>query len=315
MIKPLDRNDYREDLPADMWAFIETTESFDAPIGAGLDIAKERAHYDAMCRHFHRPYPDGVTAQDEPLGPARLRAYQVGGGAGDAAILYLHGGAFMLGGLDSHDAICADICAATGLRLWALDYRLVPEHSVEDAVEDAQAALAHLRGQGVGRIVLVGDSAGAFLAAKLCETNRDAADLAGQVLYYPGLGGPVDTASMQRQANAPLLTAASVIGYRKTFAGRPAAPLEATRFDAVPPTLALGAECDPLADEAPLYAEAIRQAGGVAVGVVESGLVHGHLRARHHAKVARASFDRGVRAIAAMAAGPLTQAGLEKIAS
>jgi acetyl esterase len=81
------------------------------------------------------------------------------------------------------------------------------------------------------------------------------------------------------------------------------APLQDIDFTALPPTLAISAECDPLCDDAAAYAAAIRAAGGKAHAIREAGLVHGYLRARATVPRAAASFDRITTAIAAFAKG------------
>ncbi len=128
------------------------------------------------------------------------------GRADDSAlILFLHGGGFILGSLDSHDDICAELCAATGFNLVSVDYRLSPEylHPVHlDDVEDAFLALEH------ENTILVGASAGGTLAAALSHRLKSSpVRAAGQVLIYPGLGGDHYALDSYRDnADAPLLS-------------------------------------------------------------------------------------------------------------
>ncbi len=302
--------DYDQLLDAEIKAFVEKTGRFYPPETASFSIRKQREVYDAMCRSFYAGRPENVRTQDFREDGLALRLYQNAEQAPVAAVLYLHGGGFVVGGLDSHDDICAEICGATGFDVVAVDYRLCPEHPHPAAFEDGQTALGWLRRRGAGRIVLAGDSAGANLAAALAHSSREQADIAGQVLFYPGLGGDHDEGSCITHADAPMLTRGDLEFYEALRpAGRDVsqdatfAPLRDVDFSGLPPTLALGAECDPLADDAPAYGAAICAAGGQAVALVEKGLVHGHLRARHSSWRAARSFARGLRAIVAMGEG------------
>lgn len=304
--------DYDRIIDAETHAFIERTNSFNPPDAVGLSVADQRRAYDRMCRAFHAGRPEGVAVRDRRIGALALREYSCGGGKNARGrILYFHGGGFVVGGLDSHDDVCAELCAATGFDTTAVDYRLAPEHVFPADLEDAQAAWRDLSERDAGPIVLVGDSAGGALCAGLCETLKGAdAKPAGQVLIYPGFGPGFETESMRVHADAPLLTRADCRFYRGIRTGGDDAPLEdprccplrATDFAGLPPTVAFSAECDPLADDGRLYVEALNRAGVQARWVREAGLVHGYLRARHSVARARASFARIAAATAALGA-------------
>ncbi len=288
--------DYQSLIDAPTWAFIRATEAAYAAEGTGQSIADQRRAYDAMCRAFHAGTPPGITARDEDVAGVPCRRYP----GRDPVVIYLHGGGFVVGGLHSHDDVCAEICAVTGLTVLAVDYRLCPEHPHPAAYKDCLAVARATPGP----ILLAGDSAGGALAAAVAATLRDPRVL-GQVLIYPGLGG--QGLSHQRHAHAPMLTAADVAFYariRGAAAGDATAyPLQTADFTGLPPTLALAAECDPLADDAVDYAARITAAGGRAIAFTETGLVHGHLRARHSVPRARESFARVTSTLAAFAAG------------
>lgn len=287
---------YQHLIDAETWAFIRRTEAAYPPDTASLTIADQRRIYDATCRDFHHGTPPGVASQDETVAGVPCRRYS---GTGPV-VLYFHGGGFVVGGLDSHDDVCAEICAATGLTVLAVDYRLCPEHPHPAAFDDC-LAVAHAT---PGPVLLAGDSAGGALAAAVAAALR-APRVLGQVLIYPGLGGR--GFSYQRHALAPMLTSDDVDFYaRIRGADRydpTAAPLLARDFTGLPPTLAIAAECDPLADDAADYAARITTAGGQAVAVTEPGLVHGYLRARHTVDRARTSFARVTATLSAMATG------------
>ncbi len=297
--------DYATLLDPEVRAFIDRTNEFYPPDAATLGIAEQRAVYDRMCAAFDAPRPAGVTSADRPLGGVPCRVYAAG--SSDVTVIHAHGGGFVVGGLHSHDAICAEICAATGFRVVALGYRLAPEHHHPAAFEDCRAVTRAAATEFGGRLVLAGDSAGANLVAAVTHALRgEALGIAGQVLIYPGLGGDLDAGSYLTHAHAPMLTRADILfyaGIRYPGALRPDAPdptsepLCDTDFTGLPPTVCFSAECDPHCDDGPVYAARITAAGGEARAVVEPGLVHGYLRARHMSARARDSFARITAAI------------------
>jgi len=279
-------------LAEDVRAFIAKTESFYPADAANLAIAAQRALYDRMCAAFDRPYPPGLTVEDRAIAGVPCRIYTPAGELAPAQAVYYHGGGFVVGGLHSHDAICAELAVAAGVRLVAVDYRLVPEHRHPAAFNDARAVAAALPGPKV----LIGDSAGGNLAAAVAMDLTD--DIRGQVLIYPGLGGDMTLESYQRHAEAPMLTRADVEYYgreRLAEGGDPEdptlSPLKAQSFAHLPPAAIFVAECDPLASDGVVYAARLAAAGVPASCTVEPGLVHGYLRARHMAEGARASFQ------------------------
>ena len=295
--------DYQSLIDAPTWAFIRGTDAFYPPETATFPIARQREIYDTMCRQFHRGYPPGISAEDRSVAGVPCRIYP-----GRApVVIYLHGGGFVVGGLHSHDDVCAEIRAETGLTVVAVDYRLSPEHLHPAALDDALAVTRALAAEGP--VVLAGDSAGGNLAAAVCHRLRGAGlPILGQVLIYPGLGGDRRTGSYRTHAQAPMLTLADVEFYAGIRHGgvevtgdATVAPLQDSDFSGLPPTLAIAAECDPLADDAHRYAAALRSAGGRAEAVTATGLVHGYLRARATVPRAAASFALICATLAAFA--------------
>ncbi|WP_374398105.1 alpha/beta hydrolase [Tabrizicola sp.] len=297
--------DYQTLIDAPTWAFIEKTNASYPENTATLSIADQRAIYNGMCAAFDTPYPPGVTSHDQPIAGVPCRIYP----GAQPTVLYLHGGGYVVGGLHSHDGICADIRGATGLTVVSADYRLSPEHKHPAAFDDACAVARALAAQGP--LILVGDSAGGNLAAAACHAlRRENLPIKGQVLVYPGLGGDVNTGSALTHAHAPMLTRDDILFYKDIRHSGPApegdptvSPLRDDDFTGLPMTLAIAAECDPLADDAAAYAAKITAAGGRAQALVDEGLVHGHLRARHSVPRAAASFARITAAITAFAEG------------
>ncbi len=293
--------DYQSLIDAPTWEFIRRTEDAYPPDAISLTIAQQRAIYDTMCRAFHQGHPPGMVTTDRLVAGVPCRIYQ---GAAPQ-VVYLHGGGFVVGGLHSHDDICAELCARTGLSVTSVDYRLSPEHPHPAAFDDSVAVVSALL--AAGPVILVGDSAGANLAAATAHALRGTPIL-GQVLVYPGLGGDTAQGSYLSHANAPMLTRDDVLFYADIRTGGSPrhndpslAPLQDRDFTRLPPTLAIAAACDPLADDAAAYAAAITAAGGRAHAVTEPGLVHGYLRARATVPRAARSFTRIVNAVQDMA--------------
>lgn len=308
--------DYKTLIDAETWAFIERTNSFYPVDAVDHSIAEQRRTYDRMAAAFHAGHPANVTAETTALAAGGhaipLRRYRRSDPDRAALVLYFHGGGFVVGGLESHDDVCAEICAHTGFDVVSVDYRLLPEHAHPAAFEDCLAAFRHVAAEGVP-VVLCGDSAGGNLAAAVAGATRDdPRPPVAQVLIYPGLGGDGSAPSYRQHAHAPLLSAAEMAFYEtiRLAEGQPRplddptyAPLQDSDFSGLPPTVIVTADCDPLRDDAGLYADRLRAAGVRVHWINEPGLVHGYLRARHMAARARDSFERIEVAIEALGQG------------
>ncbi|MET3619797.1 alpha/beta hydrolase [Burkholderia ambifaria] len=230
-----------------------------------------------------------------------LRRYAPAHGEPRGTVLFFHGGGFVVGSLDSHALITAQLAADTGLAVIAVDYRLAPEHRAPAALEDCLAVTRAARdacwsfGSCVRPLTLAGDSAGGNLAAAVATALRDAGEggIDGIALVYPMLGIEPQSPARETQAHAPMLTLDDVHRYRALYWGeaqhiargdddpllRASVPLAASRFDGLPPVLAIGVEHDPLRDDARVYVERIHAAGGAARYWMGKGLVHGCWRA------------------------------------
>ena len=189
-----------------------------------LTPAEARAVYSAGRTVLQKP-PEDVAetrdfAVDGPGGPIACRLYR---GAGTAegllpGLLYLHGGGWVIGDLDSHDGVCRRLANAAGCWVMAVDYRLAPEHPFPAAVEDCAAALgwlaAHAAGLGIdaGRLAVGGDSAGGNLAAVLALMGRDGTLPATrfQMLLYPVTDFTMSTPSFARVTEGVPLTATTM---------------------------------------------------------------------------------------------------------
>ncbi|MCC8400762.1 alpha/beta hydrolase [Paraburkholderia sp. MMS20-SJTN17] len=291
-------------------AFIERASALYPSHHAAMTPREQRDLYDRYAASLTPPLPSELITQDASLHidtghaiPLRLyrhpaKARENGGIRG--TVLYFHGGGFVLGSLNSHQMITARLAADTGLDVIAVDYRLAPEHRAPAAHEDClavtRAALTHRLPFDLpdnGALQLAGDSAGGTLAASIALRLRDdgVSGVRGIALVYPMLGTEPQWPARDTEAHAPMLTLADVHQFRDAYWGKsedggeaapgPAwtIPLAATRFDGLPPTLAIGAEHDPLRDDARVFVERIRAAGGDARLLIGAGLVHGCWRA------------------------------------
>lgn len=309
--------DYR--LDPDLQAFVDRVAAFYPPDTLALPIGDNRRIYDGMCRALRQPHPEGVSRTDR-LAEDSGRRVAVREYRADAehrsdrpVILYFHGGGFILGGLESHDDICAEFCARTGLSVVSVDYRLAPEHLHPAPFEDALCAFRWAGRHFDAPLLVVGESAGGNIAACLCHAMRDAAHRTmGQLLIYPAMSVPWIGESHKRHARAPLLSHDEVKAYDALRSGGVApyddprfSPFASGDFRGLPPTVVFTAEYDPLASEGAAYCEAIGVAGGTAVLEVGEGLPHGYLRARGHSARASRSFDRIVSEMARLASGPI----------
>jgi acetyl esterase len=286
-------------------AFLEKGARFYPDDAVNFTMAEQRAFYDTYCAHFRESRPKGVKTEDFKVGEVPCRRYTPQNAKG-ANLLYLHGGGFVVGGLESHDDICAEVATGAGVSVVAVQYRLAPEHPFPAAFDDCWAVLKHMT-KGGHPVVVAGDSAGGNLSAALCLKARDVGGPAikGQVLVYPGLGGDMSKGSYISQADAPNLTTKDVIYYRDTYQGGDspyAAPMRATSHANLPPAFLVACGLDPLHDDCFDYAAKL-EANGVAAEVRDEPLlIHAFLRARNMSEPAAKSFAAIIAAIKRFAA-------------
>lgn len=231
---------------------------------------------------FHIPAFDGT-----PL-PARLYSP-----SHDTApvLLYLHGGGFVVGNLETHDSLCRRLALRSGAAVVALDYRLAPEHRFPTAVDDAWAAMQWLAQEGASigvdgsRLAVGGDSAGATLAAVCAIHAKDIGlPLHLQLLVTPGTTAHADTASHQRFGSDFLLEAKGVAWFFDHYIDSRLrqdwrfAPLMADELEGVAPACVILAECDPMVDEGLAYADRLRLAGTAVTLELYRGVTHDFIK-------------------------------------
>ncbi len=301
--------------------FVAESEAYYPPEANEAGPGENRRIYDRLCAAFRAPRPAGVEVHDfeiaarSPERQVPLREYRPPRRERQTRrALYLHGGGFVVGGLESHDDICAEICAGSGVAVVAVDYRLAPEHVFPAALDDAWEAYRYLAENG-HEVVVAGDSAGATLCAALCLRARRLGfdQPERQVLVYPALALESSAPSYRENAEAPMLRAADCEYYRRIYAGggkvpkevlAEFAPLAAASFTGLAPAFVITADIDPLRDDGREYVARLRDAGISAEWRNEPQLVHGYLRARHRCRRAARSFAAIVAAIGADSALP-----------
>jgi acetyl esterase len=192
------------------------------------------------------------------------------------ALVFFHGGGWVIGDLDSHDVVCRQLAVEAALIVISVDYRLAPEHKFPAAADDAIAATkwvaANARELGVdaARLSIGGDSAGGNLAAVVALAARDGNGpaIAGQVLIYPAVDFAMTHGSHSEPETSVLLTHSVIRWFRDHYLNDAddaddwrASPARAQNLGGLPPTYVLTAGADPLRDEGDEYAERLRQAG------------------------------------------------------
>lgn len=203
-------------------------------------------------------------------------------------LLYLHGGGFTVGSVNTHDSLCRHLAHLAHCAVLSVDYRLAPEHLFPTAVDDAWDSLQWLHqhapslGLDPARTAIGGDSAGGTLSLVTAIQARDAGlPLALQVLFYPGCTAHQDTPSHKTFAHGFVLEEPAITWFFGQYLRTPAdrddwrfAPLNAPDVEGVAPAWFGLAECDPLVDEGVLMADRLRLAG-VAVDLdIYRGVTH-----------------------------------------
>jgi acetyl esterase len=212
------------------------------------------------------------------------------------ALVYFHGGGFVVGSVDTHDALCRRFARDAQCAVLSVDYRLAPEHRFPTAVDDAFDALRWLHDHAgeyaidPARVALGGDSAGGTLATVCAVLARDAGiPPVLQLLIYPGTGGHQRTESHKRLADGYLLTAKTIQWFFSQYVRDDGdrddwrfAPLDGIHggdggmpdFAGVAPAWMAVAEFDPLVDEGVAYAQKLRAAGNRVTLVEYPGMIH-----------------------------------------
>jgi acetyl esterase len=203
-------------------------------------------------------------------------------------VVFLHGGGWVVGSIDTHDRMCRELTLLSGCAVLSVGYRLAPEHPFPAAVDDAVAALAWVRANATtfnldqGRLAVAGDSAGGNLAvAAALRSRQSGVPLQLQLLFYPvtttdldlGIDPEYDGLVLSRQELA--WHQDQYLPDRSTRRHAESSPLDCADLAALPPAVIILAECDPIAPQSLRFAEALRAAGVPTTVHIHEGSIHG----------------------------------------
>jgi acetyl esterase len=307
-------------MPVDegMMKFYKALQAKTPPEAVEWPLARQRSEWDAVCREFRAPAPRNVRIEDRDVSGVHIRIFRPQGDGLKPGFIYFHGGGWVLGSIETHHDMCAEMAAEADVVTVAVDYRLAPEHRHPAQMEDAMTVLDWMRKDGamvgidVARICGGGDSAGGQMTAGLALMLRDRGlpQLTGQILIYPVLGADIETRSYARNADAPCLTKAEMNYYLEAFLGPRggpnwrdpyAIPLLAEDFSNLPPAFITVAAHDPLYDDGVAYHERLVAARTPSLLRREPALAHSYMRARNVSAPAMAGFKAITGALRSLA--------------
>ncbi|MGY3449541.1 alpha/beta hydrolase [Bradyrhizobium sp. USDA 4353] len=250
----------------------------------------------AKLMQFSRNDLGPVVARDAQLvtsaGPLSYRLYTPAAESktDDGALpgfVYFHGGGLVAGSIETHDKVAAALSVVSGCRLLSIDYRLAPEHTFPAAFDDAMAAVEFVFDQATtlgidgNRVVVGGDSAGATLAAAVCQALSGRLPISAQCLICPVLDFATAWPSREHYGSGYLIDAATWQADLADYLPEGIAlddprisPLRATVLAGLPSAVIHTAEFDPMRDEGNAYAERLTAAGVRVTHVCHDGMVH-----------------------------------------
>jgi acetyl esterase/lipase len=261
----------------------------------------------AVAQVDDRTIPGPAGAPDIPV-----RVYRPEGDGAKPAIVYYHGGGWVIGGLNTHDGACRAFADALDAVVVSVDYRMAPEDPFPAPVDDSFAALRwvsdHTTQLGIDptRIAVAGDSAGGNLAAVVAHLARDAGGpaICFQLLIYPVTDYEFDSASMNDNATGYFLTRDAMKWFYSHYLNDPSegadprvSPLRAPDLSGLAPAFVLTAEFDPLRDQGIAYANAMTEAGTSVQSRTYDGMFHGFLSMVEWIDAGKLAFDDAVAAL------------------
>jgi acetyl esterase len=282
-------------LDPEVAAFLESQQGLATRSSLDIEATRSRMRRNAA---LTGSAPTLAVVEDLSLS-AKLKARQYWPAKSDSLplIVYFHGGRFISGDLESHDPLCRQLAQATNSRVLAVDYRLSPEHPFPAAADDARSALAWAIGVSAS-IAVMGDSAGANLAAVAAHHQQGCPQLVAQVLVYPMMDPTCSLASHREFVTGFGPSSEDMQrGWHLYLQNEPdlrspmVSPLYQQDLHKLPPTMVLTAEYDPLRDEGELYAQMLRDAGVPLSLRRYPGAIHGFFTMQAVLHLARGSLN------------------------
>jgi acetyl esterase len=260
-----------------------------------------------------------------PDGDVPVRVYVPLGDVGDVGdgdggprpvLVYLHGGGWTIGSVETHDNTCRSLANGSGAVVVSVDYRLAPEHPYPAALDDCEAAVRWVAdnagdlGVDPARLAIGGDSAGGNLAAVLAQRLRDGGPtIRFQLLVYPAVDMTLAHPSIEENAEGYFLTKGAMVWFGTNYLGSAAVDIDRTdprvspllappeALAGLPPALVITAEYDPLRDEGEAYAAALRAAGVEATATRYDGVIHAFFQLPDIVPEGKAAIDEACTAL------------------
>jgi acetyl esterase len=259
-----------------------------------MSAEEGRAMMSGLTQMMERPRGDIAVADLALPGGVKGRLYTPAGCSDGCVVAYYHGGGWVIGDLETHDPLCAEIARQLGMRVVSVDYRMAPEATFPTANEDCLAATSWIAGSPaeLGRpvtgIIPAGDSAGGHLAAAVTQALHTTVPIVAQWLIYPVTDMTAAEGSMVEFADGYLLTADSMdwfIGHYMRGAEDKkldprASPLHAESLAGLPPAMVFTCGLDPLRDQGRAYAARLIESGVRVVYREAAGQIHGSFTLR-----------------------------------
>ena len=289
--------------------------ALDGPPAHEVPVDQARAGHEAETTHLSGPGEEVAEVREleipAPAGAIPARLYRPEGDGPLPLVVYLHGGGWMLGSIDSFDTVVRALANAAGVIVLSVGYRLAPEAPFPAGLDDSIAAVrwaaaeAAALGADPERLAIAGDSAGGNLATVVARRLRGEVALRMQALIYPVTDAGCNTPSYQDFGERHGLTAASMRRFWNLYLNgadglqEDTSPLRSGDLAGSPPAFILTAGFDPLRDEAEAYCEALREAGVEAECRRYAGAIHGFWRWLAVTKLSRAAVDEVAGALRA----------------
>jgi acetyl esterase len=294
-------------LDPQLLSFVEQLKKMwpEPPLTLPVQVWRDRV--ETLSAASRPPYPEGLAVDDRMVDgfgprPVKVRVYRPRSDRPLPALVYMHGGGWTIGSIDSHDSVTASLAADTPCVVISVDYARAPENPFPAAMEDCKSAVswtfANASSLGINpeAIAVGGDSAGGNLSAAMTLAFRSGPErIRGQLLIYPAVDVDFSRPTFISEANAPYMTAQEMIWFWKQYCPTDesrkdplAVPMRESDLKGLPRAFVVVAEHDTLRDEGKAYADRLKEAGVDVIYRPGTGLIHGFLRTRKFCDAAQA---------------------------